>query len=521
MFRLSLLLTITLTGFSPLIHAVSYMGMGVDKSLAQAKQLALADLQQNLLVNVETHTHLARGSNSAGYFQLTSKVSSHLQLIGTRADCIEMAKEHHCSVQLGEPQRQLYENKIRRLQRQINDNWQVISSTQGDEKLNLLNNTLILFDQFKSLLAVYELLGKRDTSLLPKVNETNIKRLINDIKQKPNSLDELAIAIAAPLKQYKRIYVSPFTPVGSLEVTPFSRALKHKVMAQLDVIADKNYAFYQLSGSYTFEPDHLAMQNHLIALVREKQGKIEHASSHVIAVTKLAPMRFQPEQKSFDKELVKQQIIGHEFNVQLTTNHGARDLMFEAPQTLKLMVKLNQPGYFYLVGHTQSDNKKQSYLLDLNDASGPQKFLHYVGVEQINRWNVIGEFQVTAPFGTESLQVFATLDYPETALPATRFDGTYHLIAGTAEQVVQKTRGLVRTARLHSQPSPIAAPQNAKAPKTEAPITPLAKQNVQLSENTEEKSQPQLEIRTQKNRVAEAVIQFSTFEALPSNRHID
>lgn len=365
---------------------MSYSGLGVDTSLTQAKQLAFADLQQNLLVNVETQMHLARGTDIDNYYRLTSKVSSQLQLIGADADCVKVKSEHHCSVQLGQAQSELYQTKIQRLVEQINENWRATDGRQGAEKLSLLQSALIHYDQLQSLTAVYELLAPNAARIKPMVSTIELKQAITQMQTAPQSIDELAMAIAEPLKKYQRIFVKPFTPADSLEVTPFSRALHNKVVNQIDAITDRDYAFYELSGSYSYTDEIIAVDNHLVSLVRERHGDIAYASTLTTPVTAAASLVYQPKQPNFDERLLKEQIIGNEFIVQIKSNKGTRDLLFEAPESVKLMVKLNRPGYFYFVGHTKNQKTSLSYLLDLNEAPGNQKFIHYFDVDQTNRW---------------------------------------------------------------------------------------------------------------------------------------
>jgi len=108
-----------------------------------------------------------------------------------------------------------------------------------------------------------------------------------------------------------------------------------------------------------------------------------------------------------------------------------------------LLPKLNSPGYFYVASHNTTEN--MSYLLELNESQGKRAFLRYVNADEVNRWLSLGEFEVTAPFGTENLQLIASSKDLINNLPSVKFDPELELYvvgAKSAEDAVIKTRGL-------------------------------------------------------------------------------
>lgn len=518
--NISILAALLLSFFCQSLMAMSYMGLGVDKSLAQAKQLALSDLQQNLYVYVETKTHVERGTQTANYYRLTSKLSSQLQIMGTQNDCLQVNNEHHCTVELGEAQAELYAAKITRLIRQIDELWELTKKSLGNDKFAQLQQLLLLHEQLKTIVVVYELLAPNTPIGSPIVSEPQINSALANIQSRPSNIDELAIAIATPLKQYRRIFVKPFTPIESLEVTPFSRTLRAKIISHLDVISDRDYAFYELTGNYSYNEKHISIQNNLIALVKEKNKQIVHANSQQLTLGSIANLDYLPKSLEFDQQLIKEHIIGNDFKIQIKTNKGSRDLLFEKGQTVKLLVKLSHPGYFYLVGHSQNSQKSQSYLVDLNDSSDNQKFIHYLGVEQINRWVDIGQFDVTAPYGSESIQAFGTLDYPDDKLPTTQFDGTYYLINGSFSQVARKTRGLVRKSRSNKpeQQKILGTQIKSDKPVITDNTSTIRGVNLKVSAKLTKNSQFNTHVfenAINTNKVAEAVLKFTTYGSMP------
>jgi hypothetical protein len=171
---------------------------------------------------------------------------------------------------------------------------------------------------------------------------------------------------------------------------------------------------------------------------------IAGATSNILESKFVDGYAYQPTQLNFDQLLQQGQIASESFIAKLQTNHGSRDLLFTNAQSIKLLVKVNRPAYYYVLGHSKTGQSSHSYLLDLNDAKGPERFIHYLGHDQVNRWVTIGEFEVHPPFGIETLQLFASNQDPVLTLPATQFDGIYYQVEGTPAQAVAKTRGLVR-----------------------------------------------------------------------------
>src|SRR5262249_20685443 len=111
----------------------------------------------------------------------------------------------------------------------------------------------------------------------------------------------------------------------------------------------------------------------------------------------------------------------------------------------RLMVKLDRPGYYYVVGHVDKASSRLSYLMEISDAATGNRFVRRIGAEEANQWQAVGEFTVEPPLGLEAVQVFATSENPERALPPVRFDPARKLyVIGTDPgEAVKRSRGLV------------------------------------------------------------------------------
>ena len=427
-------------------NSQTFVGTGIDKSEIKAKQLAFTDLQQNMYVTVESQSQLALASDRPNYYRLTSKLSASLPILGANAECVAIMAEFQCQVSLDNANQALYRAAILDGITDIEQRWRNLADARGDKKFNDLNRINQKFEQLKPLGTVYRLLAP--TAELPtgqlKLTPAKIQAELHRLQSSPDSIEMLAVSIAEQYQGKQRIFVKPITIENSMEITPFAKALRSQLLKHLDAIDDKDYAFYLLGGNYSINKAQLQVQTSLTTLTRDQRGSIAGATSHLIATQHLEKFAYAPTQLDFDQLLRSGQILSQDLSVKLQTNKGSRDLLFAESETIKLLVKVNRPAYYYLLGHSSTESKRFSYLLDLQEGTGPERFIYYLGHDEVNRWITIGEFEVHPPFGIETLQAFASLDNPVKQLPQTNFDGLYHRVAESPVQAVNKTRGLVR-----------------------------------------------------------------------------
>jgi hypothetical protein len=136
---------------------------------------------------------------------------------------------------------------------------------------------------------------------------------------------------------------------------------------------------------------------------------------------------------------------GDAIEVGVRMGRGNRGLYYRPGDRDRLLVKLDRPGYYYIVGHVEKANSRFSYLMEIGERGASNRFVRRVGAGDARRWLSVGEFTVEAPVGLEAVQVFATSGPPERMLPATRFDPNrnLHVIGTDPVDAVKRTRGLV------------------------------------------------------------------------------
>ncbi|MCW8865800.1 MAG: hypothetical protein OQK09_09860 [Colwellia sp.] len=438
---------ILIVSFITVAHGQSFHGQALHKNEHEARQHAIADLQQNLYVNVESLTQTQQSNNNEDVFRFTSKLSSTLPILGAQTECFSAYKVTQCDASIdSKKSAPMYQAAILQKQKIIDSQWQKTKNiTAAQIKYQALAKLLTLIQETQQLTLVLSIIEPSSNISPPAINATDINQAMLSLEQVANGLPMAALLLTKRLITDKtlnkaKVLVKPFTPYESPEITPFASALQTQLSSQINAVLASKDAAYILQGKYQATREYINLEAQLV----DNQGNIITAAVMSINKASVAQFDHQPKQLDFERLLYSGQIVGSSFTAKLTTNKGQRDLLFRPQETIQLLVKVNKPSYFYIVGHANNNERKLSYLLDLNNAPGDDKFISYLGIDEVNKWVVIGEFEAQAPFGSESLQLFSATIKPIEMLPATTFDGTYHVIAGKRSNAMAKTRGLVK-----------------------------------------------------------------------------
>jgi hypothetical protein len=136
---------------------------------------------------------------------------------------------------------------------------------------------------------------------------------------------------------------------------------------------------------------------------------------------------------------------GGAMGVDVKTERGKRGLYYRPGDEDQLYVKLDRPGYYYVVGHVDKPDSRFSYLMEIGERGAANRFVRSVGAEQANQWLPVGKFTIEPPLGLEAVQVFAASADPGRALPPARFDPARNLyvIGGDPAEAAKRSRGLV------------------------------------------------------------------------------
>lgn len=440
-----LILFVALTSNS---FALTLMGEGYGKSEEEAKKQALASLSETIYVEVKSEFQskkTSEGDNSAKQFVTTR---SDLPILGVSFNTFPKQHEFFSNAMLTtDKSLKLYKKKLLSLQQDINAHYAEIlaSSTemnknpQQHRRYKRLTKLLSMLDQFDKYNTVALMLGE-DLNIQPVVSKGKVKDLLLSIESFVPTLDIAATILAKQINE-KNVYIYPATPTGSHEVTPFGRLLKDKMAAKLSVENKIENAKYIFKGKYEILKDSIHVTYHLL------DGQEDTIATRIVNVAPSAyeSLAYKPKTINFDQLLHQGYVVSNDFKVNLNTNIGRENLLFTEGQEVELFVKINKAGYYYIVSYVKNDKEDYSYLLELSESNTNRRFVSFVNADDANRWMSLGKFEVSAPFGIESLQVIASNRDLIHNLPDVTFDnetGLYIASKGKAEEVMIRTRGL-------------------------------------------------------------------------------
>lgn len=283
-------------------------------------------------------------------------------------------------------------------------------------------------------------------------SEARLRAQLLALEKSADSLSYAARLLAKDIR-YRGIYLHPPRPRDAVEITPFAAALRSALAAYLHTVARPEQARYIMKGEY----DILKNKDiHISYQLLDQRSNILKSQSVRLSHEGWKDLRAQPLAPDLDQLLHQGSAVSNEFHAALSTDWGTRDLLFCEGESTRLVATLNQPGYFYIVGHVVHDDQEFSYLLDMGYAAqedpsavkDPHYFIRHVPPDQVNHALVLGEFEVAFPFGVEHLQLIAADHDLKDQLPRYQWDEKlgYYVIKGSfgdAKRGVSYARGLI------------------------------------------------------------------------------
>ncbi len=416
----------------------------------QARKNALASLSESIYVEVKSTFTSKQSSDGTQTASNVIRSNSDLPLLGVDFEIIDKKSEQYCIALLDSKKSlKLYQAELARLTSVITqaNNKQKALKNNKNGRYRLLSALITDIEQYSKYRAVASLLGGGAVPSLP-VTATDIRNELLSIESSAPSLEIAAEVLTRDLPD-KIFYVLPPLPQGSKQATDLSRILMNQVASKITAAEKAVNSELVLRGSYEILNDGLSVTYRAIG----SNGLILATRIVMLAEQAYENIDYKPTDIGFEDILNKRDFISHEFHAELNSNQGKSDLLFFRGDSIELFTKLNQPGYFYVVGHNTKDNI--SYLLELNNASNNRAFVRYINADDANRWVRLDVFEVTPPYGAESLQLIASSQDLADKLPASKYDsktGLYLIKAATTSEAVQLTRALKlkKTARTKS-----------------------------------------------------------------------
>ena len=422
-------------------------GKGYGKTEDNAKKEALADLSQNIYVEVNSEFSSIETVVNDAFEELKNRVinlKSDLPVLGATYEVMTLREEFFVEAGLSYNSVVLYEAELKNVKKQIDRNLQNLKKKiPNAEKEVLLKGILTNLAQYDRFRIVAQFMQSKNIPDV-EITEEEIKNQLNRVLQKADTLDRGLEKIARGIKK-KKIYIYPPTTRNSSEITEFASAVKARLSALVNTVASPENAHYYLSGEYQILKNGIELTYHLLDTGRN--------TVHTVMATFL-PAAYkgydiEPKTTDFDKLLKTGVVISGDLRVDVATSKGKRDLVFYKGERLKMLVKMNRPGYFYVVVHNLKKNEKYSYLIDYYEGKDDRRFIYHVSADEANKWIELGEFDVVPPFGVETLQIIASSEDLINKVPKNNFDYKTELykIGNNPYESVGMTRGLIRKER--------------------------------------------------------------------------
>lgn len=405
----------------------------------QAKREALAALADSILVNVKSEFTSHMEGSGKHHEEHDISALSDLPLIGVEMDTTKLGNDVACEARLDSGKSlPLYAAKLKELAAQIAALDQRIAKSSGDDRYALLSQALTQIEQYEKYRAVAQLLGDNESAAPPR-SRADTEAQLRALEKAAPSLGLAADVLAKGLKA-DVLYVYPPMPYGSHEVTPFGRVMRDRLAAKFNAVDSPDKAQMFLKGDYEVLNDSM----HLTYRLVDRDGNTAAIRMATLAPSAYKGLQVKPASLDFDRLLHEGVAVSDDFRAQLNTNRGSEDILFDEHEEVELLVKLSRPGYFYVVGHVAKNSENYSYLLELSGVDSDRRFVRYVNADDVNKWLSIGRFEVSAPFGVESLQLIASSDDPIGRLPRHTLDkkSEMYVTAGDAREGVLKTRAL-------------------------------------------------------------------------------
>jgi len=431
---------------STLLVAQEYVGVGFSESRKGAKQEALSDLSMQIKSEVHSKFEKLQKRSASRVLDDASShvvVSSNLPIIGAEYAFYPYVKNQvEADAKLdANVAKKAYKRKLTALLKDIEALRKSLTKASSSvEKKRLYHKLLSYLQEYNRYASVAMIVGVQKIQT-PSITKAEVEAKLIHLTSHLDSL-ELASQELAKSFQKESVFLYPPKYKNTHEVSEFAGALYQHLKAHIKTSQHLQSAKYILIGDYLIERNKVLVNYTLLDAQNHKQ-----VASKTVVINEQAykGLKLKPKESSLDVALHNEPLISSKLKVSISTNRGDENLLFFEGEEVELITKLNHTGYFYIVGYTNTSKGKFAYLLELEEGEGDDKFVHYVNASEVNHAVSLGSFEVSAPFGVESLEIIASDEKP-TQLPSRYYDAKsgYYKIDGKPEAVATKTRGLIK-----------------------------------------------------------------------------
>ncbi|PLX69549.1 MAG: hypothetical protein C0603_01080 [Denitrovibrio sp.] len=404
-------------------------------AISELSFMIFADVKSTLTTNVSDDPNAPK--------QIVSKqtdVTSALPIYGAEFKVEQVGNVFNARVTLSpEISIPLYKSEIDKAVNTINGTYKVlIKEESSSTKYNYVMSALTNFENLQKLKAVLSALGG-DYKKYPNVTIDQLNILKRDLTYQSDSMKHVADLFASELKS-ENVYVYYPMYNGSDEVTPFASVFREMISSSLKSVESIHSADFFIETLYNVSDSGL----YLSATLTDKTGKSIAKSVKMLKTDAYKGLDVEPKSISFEKLLKLGLSKSSDFTTRISTSNGKKAMLYKSADAVEIFVKLNKPGYFFIVGHVDKDGQRFSYLVDFYNAKGNRKFIRFIDADEINKWLSIGEFDIVPPFGLETFQMIASLKDPIGLIPANVFDANteLYIVSNDIKKAVVQTRAL-------------------------------------------------------------------------------
>ncbi|MBL7077220.1 MAG: hypothetical protein ISS31_07100 [Kiritimatiellae bacterium] len=220
--------------------------------------------------------------------------------------------------------------------------------------------------------------------------------------------------------------------LGETAFRPHSSGVARRAAA--DGAAD-----YLLTGSYFVKKDAV---HFYVRLSRSTTSEVVATADGRMALSgaeglELKPQNFMEVLKD-RRVFASRDLVSGALSLEVWTNRGADGLALADGDAISLYARVNKPCHLRFIYHLANGARVVPDPLYLN---------YMIGSDKVNKVvELPGEFEACAPFGSETMQFFAsTVEFPELALVSKVFDGEeYEVLGDSLAQSNVRHRGLRR-----------------------------------------------------------------------------
>jgi hypothetical protein len=433
--------------FTTFSYGVSITGVGYGSDERSSLKESLSDLANKISVVVKSDLTTITHNISKKYSKDSSQkvsLSSHLPIKGYKVKAKQSDLLTKTTVILStKSSLGIYRVELERLKRNISNALISLKQTKNkDIQYDILHSLLKNIDNFNKHKVVAFLLKGKD---LPDIGTTRtaIKLKIQKLENKISSIKIASKVLTRGITK-KNIYISAIKINGNPEITQFAKILKDNMKARVDSSKNTLNADYFLRGSYEI------LKNSIFVSVNLSDSSNVVLKTWSARIGKMAykDMAYRTKTKTFDESMNDGFIKSGKLFVNIGFKGFDRSdgIDLEKGDKVDIVVKTNKAICYFLLGHTIQKKKKFSYMLEIG--SGESPFINQIMGSDVNRNIVIIEdISVEAPFGSESLQIFASL-FTKNAkcpliVPKCELDSDgYCVVSGKPSKVISHTRAL-------------------------------------------------------------------------------